>query len=91
MTDGNRYQIRVQGWVGKRWAHWFEGMSMSHIEIEGHAPSTLLTGPVADQAALRSLLAKIWDLNLTVMSVIRLDTSDGHRREKSSEQSSQVL
>lgn len=33
------------------------------------SPTTLLVGPVADQAALRGLLSKIWDLNLALISV----------------------
>lgn len=41
----------------------------------GDLPITELTGPVVDQAALRSLLSKIWDLNLTLISVARVETS----------------
>jgi hypothetical protein len=33
----------------------------------------VLTGRVADQAALRGILARIWDLNLNVISVIRVE------------------
>ncbi len=32
-------------------------------------PITVLTGPVVDQAALRGILNRLWDLNLTVISV----------------------
>jgi hypothetical protein len=38
------------------------------------SPSTTLTGPVADQAALRGLLCALWDLNLTLISVARIET-----------------
>ena len=34
---------------------------------------TTLTGPVADQAALRGILTKVWDLNLTLISVTRIE------------------
>ena len=30
-----------------------------------------LTGPVMDQAALRGILHRVWDLNLTLISVVR--------------------
>jgi hypothetical protein len=35
-----------------------------------------LTGTVADQAKLRGLLSKIWDLNLTVLSVNRIEPEE---------------
>jgi len=42
---------------------------------EDGSPITVLTSPVVDQAALRGLLTKIWDLNLTLVSVTRIETS----------------
>jgi hypothetical protein len=71
MMEQDRYQIRVQGWIGERWANWFDGMAMIYEGAEDDSPITLLTGPVVDQAALRGLLTKIWDLNLTLLSVTR--------------------
>ena len=69
------YQIRVQGWIGERWADWFDGMTISYQGTEDNSPITTLVGPVVDQAALRSLLTKIWDLNLTLISATRIETS----------------
>ncbi len=46
------YQIRLKGHLGREWADWFGGMAVDLTE-EG---DTLLTGPVADQAALHGLL-----------------------------------
>jgi len=37
---------------------------------------TLLTGPVADQAALHGLLAKIRDVGLCFLSVKRVETEE---------------
>ena len=71
MTEQARYQIRVQGWIGERWANWFDGMTMIYEGTEDDSPITILSGPVVDQAALRGLLARIWDLNLTLISVTR--------------------
>ena len=42
------YQIRLKGQLDARWTDWFGGMAVALTE-DGH---TLLTGPVADQAAL---------------------------------------
>lgn len=63
------YQIRIDGQLGSRWAAWFEGMTFT-VE-EGH---TLLTGLVIDQAALHSLLRKVRDLGLTLLSVERIQS-----------------
>jgi len=67
------YWIRVQGTLDKRWSDWFSGMAITS-EIGGDgSPITSLTGPVADQAILRGILVKIWDLNLTLISVTRIE------------------
>src|SRR3954454_4764524 len=47
-----RYEIRLQGRLDARWAAWFDGLSLT-TESGG---TTLLRGPVADQAALHGLL-----------------------------------
>lgn len=62
------YRIEVLGRLGENWLPCFEGMVTT---CAGEV--TTLTGPVADQAALRGLLCWLWDLNLTVLSVSRVD------------------
>jgi hypothetical protein len=62
------YQIRLKGILSDQWSDWFDGMSL-RSDAEG---STILTGPVADQAALYGLLDKTRDLGLTLISVTRL-------------------
>jgi hypothetical protein len=74
MAEADRYQIRVQGWIGERWADWFDGMVLAYEGAADDSPITVLTGPVVDQAALRSLVTRIWDLNLTLISVTRVET-----------------
>jgi hypothetical protein len=60
-----RVEIRVKGVLDSRWSGWFEG-----LEITGDASGqTLIAGPVADQAALHGLLAKVRDLGLPLISV----------------------
>jgi hypothetical protein len=72
MTAQHRYRIRVQGRLGQRWAGWLEGLEIAHEWTGDGAPTTTLTGAVADQVALRSLLCRIWDLNLVLVSVERI-------------------
>jgi hypothetical protein len=73
VTDGDTaiYQIAVQGRLDQRWAGWFDGLAPCLEQGPGGQPVTILTGPVADQAALRGILNKMWDLHLTVISVTR--------------------
>ncbi len=59
------YQIRVKGHLGPQWTVWFDGLAIS-LEGDGE---TLITGPVADQAALHALLRKVRDLGLPLLSV----------------------
>jgi hypothetical protein len=66
MSDGERYELRVTGHLGHRWASWFDGMTLT-AQDDG---STVIAGPVADQSALHGLLRKISDLGLTLISVI---------------------
>jgi len=65
------YQIRIKGHLEEHWAEWFEEMTFTH-EKDG---TTTLYGPLPDQAALHSILRKIRDLNLQLISVkqVKLD------------------
>jgi hypothetical protein len=59
------YQIRLGGHLGATWSAWFDGMQITCTE----AGETLLTGPVADQAALHGLLHKLRDLGIPLISL----------------------
>ena len=61
------YRIEVQGVISASWAAWFEGMS-----IEQRA-GIITIDTIVDQAALRGLLCRLWDLNLIVRSVNRVE------------------
>ncbi len=65
MSAPECYAIRIKGRLDARWSEWFEGLAVTHTE-DG---DTILHGPVADQAALHGLLARVRDLNLTLVSV----------------------
>ncbi len=77
-ADPNIYEIKVRGYLDQLWSKWFEGMTLTHIENgEGEGPCSLITGPVIDQPALHGLLTKIGNLNLTLISVRRIDPGKG--------------
>jgi hypothetical protein len=61
------YQIRVKERLERRWEHWFDGLQLS-IDHD----TTILSGTLADQAALYGVLLKIRDLGLSLLSVQRL-------------------
>ena len=68
------YQLKIKGHLEEHWAEWFEEMTFTHEE-DG---TTTLYGPLPDQAALHSILRKIRDLNLQLISVkqIKLDAEE---------------
>ena len=67
------YQIRIQGHLDAGWALWFDGLTISH-ESDG---SSVLSGQIADQAALHGVLGKIRDLGLTLIAVHPLEQRTG--------------
>jgi hypothetical protein len=77
--EPRRYEIRLEGHLAARWAAWFDGLSLTHAG-DG---TTVLRGPVADQAALHGLLQKVRDLGLPLVAVTQVDPDpadgpDGH-------------
>ena len=62
------YEIRVEGVLDQRWTAWFED-----LEITSDHNQTVISGPVADQAALHGLLNRVCDLGLVLVSVRRLE------------------
>ena len=70
------YEIRVQGELDQGWQQWFNGLDVTFSRGSAQEPSTTLTGAMADQSALRGILCKLWDLNLTLTSVRRIEVGD---------------
>ena len=62
------YRIRVKGHLDDRWSDWLGDMTL-HLQEDG---TTLLVGPVVDQAALHGLIIRIRDLGVPLLSVRRL-------------------
>ena len=71
------YEIKVQGQLDPQRSIWFEGMALTHVKNgDNDLAYTLISGPVADQAALHGLLIKIRDLNLTLISLHRISPDE---------------
>ncbi len=71
------YEIRVKGRLSEKvWAQWFEAMT---VVCEGR--NTVIRGKVADQAALYGVLARLRDLAMPLLSVLRLELNDQDESE----------
>jgi hypothetical protein len=68
--EAGRYEIRLTGHLDGRWAARFDGLAVT-AERGG---TTVIAGPIADQAALHGLLQRVRDLGLPLVSVTRVDT-----------------
>ena len=68
--DEGIYQIKIIGNIDRYWSSGFHGLKVSANDGDQF---TTLTGLIKDQAELRGILNKIWDLNLMVISLNRLE------------------
>ncbi|HEY71223.1 MAG TPA: hypothetical protein G4O08_11635 [Anaerolineae bacterium] len=69
------YEIQIQGQLDDRWGEWFNGVEITIQDANSRFPITTLNCPAIDQARLRGILKKIWDLNLSLISVRRIADS----------------
>ncbi|MFC1960848.1 hypothetical protein ACFLYO_09060 [Chloroflexota bacterium] len=68
------YQIKVPGHLDASWIDWAgEMLVVTQQEADG-SMTTILSGPVADQAALQGLLRRLYSLGLPLISVIWIET-----------------
>jgi len=71
MTEGQDslappvYKIRIKGHLNSQWAEWFYDLTITR-ESDG---TTTLYGPLPDQTVLHSVLDRIRDMNLRLISV----------------------
>jgi hypothetical protein len=63
-----RYRLVLRGELGDRFGFLFEGMRMERL-----AGTTVLTGPVADQAHLLGLMERIVELGVELLSIEAVD------------------
>ena len=72
-----RYELRIKGHLDDRWADRFDGLTITR---EGDG-TTILSGPLVDQAALHGLLRRVRDLGLPLVSVIQVDPKQTNRQD----------
>lgn len=73
------YEIRVEGHLQDKWIEWFEGLALARDD-DGN---TTLSGSLPDQTALHSVLLKIRNMNLKLISVKQIEKdTDGQSNSK---------
>lgn len=65
-------EIRIRGCIDEHWSPWFDDLALAHRGGE-----TVLSGRVADHAALYGLLARLRDLGLPLISVVSVGETEG--------------
>jgi len=65
---GREYRLTLEGEIGDREVRAFEGMTLTRED-----GTTVLVGPVRDQAELQGLLQRVSDLGLTLLSASAID------------------
>ena len=68
------YQIKVEGCLDPNWSDWFNEMEITNETKTDSHSITFFEGAVEDQATLRGILNHLWDLNLTILSVNRVES-----------------
>ena len=66
------YHIRLKESLDQNFTDWFGDLTLTRLE-DG---KTLLVGPFVDQSALRGLLNQLWNLNITVISVDKIENEN---------------
>lgn len=71
LKGSSHYQIIVEGELNESWSDWLGNVKLKKGNQEIDTSQTILLSEIPDQAALRGLLNRIWDLNLELISVNR--------------------
>jgi hypothetical protein len=65
------YRIHVEGVLDPQWSDCLAGLTISVREQPAQPSVTVLTGPLADQAALQGVLDTLFMLNIPLLLVER--------------------
>jgi hypothetical protein len=68
-SGGGVFEIHVRGHLNCEWSEWLEGLEVKLLENG----EMILLGPIVDQAALMGVLNKLSRLNLTLLSVNKVN------------------
>lgn len=72
INQTNTYCIRVKERLDHHITDYFSDLTLTPLD-DG---KTLLVGPFVDQSALRGLLNQLWNLNITVISVDKVENEN---------------
>jgi hypothetical protein len=67
------YEIRIRGHLSEKFDEWFNGMTITR-EMDG---TTTILGELPDQTALHSILFKIRNMNIGLISVNIIEPEEG--------------
>jgi hypothetical protein len=65
MNEHIHYHIKIKDHLDTHWQEWLDGLTIT-LTDDGN---TILSGVIVDQSALHSVLKKIRNLGLTIISV----------------------
>jgi len=71
-------EVRVKGRINKQWSERLGGLTISHSDPD----ETVLTGIVADQAALYGIISRLRDLGLQLTLVSSEESEEAHHERK---------
>jgi hypothetical protein len=66
---GDYFEILVKGQLDKSWSDWLESLD---VKLQDHG-EMMLSGHIRDQAALMGILNKLYSLNLTLLSINKVN------------------
>jgi len=64
------YEIKIKGQLDESWSDWLEGLEVNLLDNG----EMILSGYIGDQAALLGTLNKLHGLNLTLLSLSRINS-----------------
>ena len=72
------YEFQIKGHLDDRWSEWFGGLAVQRQENG----TTMLVGPLVDQAALYGVIIRIRDLGLSLLSLNQVAEAHDSKRRK---------
>jgi hypothetical protein len=81
LNNIDTYKIRVQGRFRNTWKNWLDGELIRIEQSHENQNHTIITVAAQDQAALRGVLNKLWDVNLTIISFYQTNELNGESNE----------
>lgn len=75
--ENARYEIRLRGHLNHQRVDWFDGLTIT-LEADG---TTLLRGPIRDQAALYGVLKRVRDLGVPLLSIVCVEYCEEKSKE----------